>query len=147
MCSLSPDSGLVAAAGKRRRVRHQHFWRNSDKLPPEHRLYVTSADIKLALEQVPVPPQGVRAVEVTIRVLSEAGRRRTRPPCCASQPEPGLTASVSLHLSRPARLCSWEDGLLHRPGKFSSRERAFWMGSAGSPGIHFCARGMRRRSR
>ena len=37
---------------KRRRVRHQHFWRNSDKLPPDHRLYVPSADIKQALEEV-----------------------------------------------------------------------------------------------
>ena len=50
--SLALDGNVAANPGKRRRVRHQHFWRNSDKLPPEHRLYVTSADIKLALEQV-----------------------------------------------------------------------------------------------
>ncbi len=49
-CSLSLDTS--GHASKRRRVRHQHFWRNSDKLPPEHRLYVTSAEIKNALEQV-----------------------------------------------------------------------------------------------
>lgn len=53
--SLGTDvgsGGSTANPAKRRRVRHQHFWRNSDKLPPEHRLYVTSADTKLALEQV-----------------------------------------------------------------------------------------------
>jgi hypothetical protein len=50
-CSLDADFG-GASSSKRRRVRHQHFWRNSDKLPPDHRLYVASADIKLALEEV-----------------------------------------------------------------------------------------------
>jgi hypothetical protein len=52
---LLPGAGasLGGNPAKRRRVRHQHFWRNSDKLPPEHRLYVAAADIKLALEQVP----------------------------------------------------------------------------------------------
>ena len=50
--SLDTDFG-GASSSKRRRVRHQHFWRNSDKLPPDHRLYVASADIKLALEEVP----------------------------------------------------------------------------------------------
>ena len=50
-CSLDTDFG-GASSSKRRRVRHQHFWRNSDKLPPDHRLYVASADIKLALEEV-----------------------------------------------------------------------------------------------
>ena len=37
-------------------MRHQHFWRNSDKLPPDHRLYVASADIKQALEEVRLLP-------------------------------------------------------------------------------------------
>ena len=50
-CSLDTEFG-GASSSKRRRVRHQHFWRNSDKLPPDHRLYVASADIKLALEEV-----------------------------------------------------------------------------------------------
>jgi hypothetical protein len=53
--SLSLDGG-AANPSKRRRVRHQHFWRNSDKLPPEHRLYVTSAEIKHALDQAHIPP-------------------------------------------------------------------------------------------
>ena len=56
--SASLEGGAGAStgnSGKRRRVRHQHFWRNSDKLPPEHRLYVASADIKLALEQARTP--------------------------------------------------------------------------------------------
>ena len=59
-CSLSLDGNVAANPGKRRRVRHQHFWRNSDKLPPEHRLYVTSADIKLALKQVGAPAGSMR---------------------------------------------------------------------------------------
>ena len=50
-CSLDIDTGEPHPS-KRRRVRHQHFWRNSDKLPPDHRLYVASADIKQALEEV-----------------------------------------------------------------------------------------------
>ena len=50
-CSLDIDTGETHPS-KRRRVRHQHFWRNSDKLPPDHRLYVASADIKQALEEV-----------------------------------------------------------------------------------------------
>ena len=53
-CSLDIDTSASHPA-KRRRVRHQHFWRNSDKLPPDHRLYVTSADIKQALEEVRHP--------------------------------------------------------------------------------------------
>lgn len=50
-CSLDIDTSEQHPS-KRRRVRHQHFWRNSDKLPPDHRLYVASADIKQALEEV-----------------------------------------------------------------------------------------------
>ena len=50
-CSLDIDTSETHPS-KRRRVRHQHFWRNSDKLPPDHRLYVASADIKQALEEV-----------------------------------------------------------------------------------------------
>ncbi|BDA41325.1 hypothetical protein COCOBI_02-1050 [Coccomyxa sp. Obi] len=75
--SLAMDSNAAPNPGKRRRVRHQHFWRNSDKLPPEHRLYVTSADIKLALEQAePVKPR---------RQITSAERTNMWTVCLTSQ--------------------------------------------------------------
>ncbi|CAL8461954.1 g1485 [Coccomyxa elongata] len=75
--SLAMESNAAPNPGKRRRVRHQHFWRNSDKLPPEHRLYVTSADIKLALEQAePVKPR---------RQITSAERTNMWTVCLTSQ--------------------------------------------------------------
>ena len=58
-CSLDIDTSEQHPS-KRRRVRHQHFWRNSDKLPPDHRLYVASADIKQALEEVRHPYEKIK---------------------------------------------------------------------------------------
>lgn len=42
---------------KKRRMRHQHFWRDSDKLAANERVYVKSADVQLAVEAgLPVTP-------------------------------------------------------------------------------------------
>lgn len=47
-CSLWPEETHPA---KRRRTRHQHFWRNSDKFDRDDRMYVPSKDVKPALQQ------------------------------------------------------------------------------------------------
>ncbi len=42
---------------KRRQIRHQHFWCDSDKLAFDERVYVRSADVQPAMEAgVPVMP-------------------------------------------------------------------------------------------
>lgn len=87
LCSLAMDSNAAPNPGKRRRVRHQHFWRNSDKLPPEHRLYVTSADIKLALEQVCAAGSMMEVCSVGLQdALSMLGR----PHACRQSVPSGL---------------------------------------------------------
>ena len=42
---------------KKRRMRNQHFWRDSEKLSKKERVYVKSAEVQLAMEKgVPVKP-------------------------------------------------------------------------------------------
>ncbi|KAL0034952.1 hypothetical protein WJX79_002306 [Trebouxia sp. C0005] len=43
----------TCSALKRRRIRNQHFWRDSDKLALDERVYVRSADVQLAMEAAP----------------------------------------------------------------------------------------------
>lgn len=54
---LNSLTSVEPPALKRRRIRHQHFWRDSDKLAVDERVYVKSADVQLAMEEgVPVMP-------------------------------------------------------------------------------------------
>ena len=54
MCSLDPD----ASGTRRKRTRHQHFWRNTDKLDPRDRVYVSTASLKPAIQNAqPVVPK------------------------------------------------------------------------------------------
>ena len=47
--SLAPPAAQPSS--RRRRSRHQHFWRNADKMPEQHRLFVESSDVAEALER------------------------------------------------------------------------------------------------
>ena len=47
-CSLELEGSQAA---KRRRTRHQHFWRNTDKLDPDERVYVPTSCIKPAIKK------------------------------------------------------------------------------------------------
>ena len=61
MRSLEPYSGQGA---KRRRTRHQHFWRNTDKLDRDERVYVPTSAIKPALKhEEPVMPKSDISVD------------------------------------------------------------------------------------
>ena len=54
---LDSLTSVEPPALKRRRIRNQHFWRDSDKLALDERVYVRSADVQLAMEAgVPVMP-------------------------------------------------------------------------------------------
>lgn len=54
---LDSLTSVEPPALKKRRVRHQHFWRDSDKLAANERVYVKSADVQLAVESgLPVTP-------------------------------------------------------------------------------------------
>lgn len=53
--SLEIDS---KAGSKRRRTRHQHFWRNTDKLDARERVYIPTSSIRSAISrQEPVCPK------------------------------------------------------------------------------------------
>lgn len=53
--SLEMDS---KAGSKRRRTRHQHFWRNTDKLDAKERVYIPTSSIRPAISrQEPVSPK------------------------------------------------------------------------------------------
>ena len=57
-CSLETDNR--GGGAKRKRTRHQHFWRNTDKLDATERVYIPTASIKPALrrnEPVVRPPR------------------------------------------------------------------------------------------
>ena len=47
---LDSLTSVEPPALKKRRMRHQHFWRDADKLAFQERVYVRSADVQLALE-------------------------------------------------------------------------------------------------
>ena len=54
LCSLDPDS----SGTRRKRTRHQHFWRNTDKLDPRDRVYVSTASLRPAIQSdQPVVPK------------------------------------------------------------------------------------------
>ncbi len=54
---LDSLTSIEPPALKKRRIRHQHFWRDSDKLAASERVYVRSADVQLALDAgLPVTP-------------------------------------------------------------------------------------------
>lgn len=55
---LDSLTSVEPPALKRRRIRHQHFWRDSEKLPFRERVFVRSADVQLALDaDVPITAQ------------------------------------------------------------------------------------------
>ena len=47
---LDSLTSIEPPAFKRRRIRHQHFWRDSEKLAVRERVYVRSADVQSAME-------------------------------------------------------------------------------------------------
>lgn len=55
LCSLDMEGRV---AGKRRRARHQHFWRNTDKLDSKERVYIPTSSVTPALrKKEPVNPK------------------------------------------------------------------------------------------
>lgn len=64
---LDSLTSVEPPALKRRRIRHQHFWR--DKLAVDERVYVKSADVQLAMEAA------VGAKELLNRKISPLGVR------------------------------------------------------------------------
>jgi hypothetical protein len=65
-------------ASRRRRSRHQHFWRNADKLPVEHRAFVESGDVTAALERGARVPAQARPCSLCGRASRCAARHAMR---------------------------------------------------------------------
>lgn len=101
--SLAPPAAQTSS--RRRRSRHQHFWRNADKMPEQHRLFVESSDVAEALER------GAPVTHVQVRVLGPLYSRTLGSARRTVRASPSLLQAQMLLMLRSLQLSDESTGL------------------------------------